>query len=182
MIRAFNGESFSKTAVCIGNFDGVHSAHEMLIGAAVRAAKKEHLKSAVYTFYPHPNEFFGNKQEKITSEEDKVQLIESLGADIYYRKSCDERFLSKSPEEFCKEELKERLGASKVFVGYDFTFGKNGSGNAEELSRLGEKFGFEVSVLPEIKLGGEHTGNCLSTKYNTLDVECCCSDSTKCGS
>ena len=155
MIKVFNGESFSGTAVCIGNFDGVHLAHRRLIEETVSEAKKEGLKSAVYTFYPHPDEFFGKKQEKITSEADKEGLIESLGADIYYCQKCDEAFLSKSPEEFCKDVLKEKLGAKKVFVGYDFTFGKNGSGKAEDLYVLGKRFGFDAVILPEMKIGGE---------------------------
>ena len=40
MIKAFNGESFSGTAVCIGNFDGVHLAHRRLIEETVSGAKK----------------------------------------------------------------------------------------------------------------------------------------------
>lgn len=153
MIRASDGEKFSSSAVCIGNFDGVHLAHAELIKSTVHAAKEEKLKSIVYTFCPHPSELFGIKTEKITSGEDKRELIKRLGADVYYCRKCTREFLKKSPEEFAREELIKNLGAKKVLVGYDFTFGRDGKGTAKDLISLGEKYGFSVSVLDEMRLG-----------------------------
>lgn len=152
MIKFVGGEKISDTAVCIGNFDGVHRAHRQLIERTVKG--KGPLKSAVYTFYPHPSEFFGVKTEKITSEEEKDRLIESLGADVLYKQPCNAAFLAMTPDEFAENILKNTLGAKKVFVGYDFTFGKNSSGTGETLVSLGKKYGFEVEILPELKTDG----------------------------
>ena len=60
--------------------------------------------------------------------------------------------VSKSPIDFVREELVARLGAKKVFVGYDFKFGKNSEGDSSLLSKLGKEYGFTVHVLPEIKI------------------------------
>ena len=38
------------TAVALGNFDGIHKGHQVLIREAVRLAEKNGLKSAVFTF------------------------------------------------------------------------------------------------------------------------------------
>lgn len=149
MKKVFDGEKFTDTAVCIGNFDGVHRAHAELIKKTVSEAKG--LTSVVYTFFPHPCEVFGKELKKITSEAEKDKLIEALGADVLFRQRCDKSFLAESPEYFAEHVLFEELGAKKVFVGYDFTFGKNSSGNGETLKKLGEKFGFEVGILPEKK-------------------------------
>ena len=165
MIRAFDGEEFSSSFVCIGNFDGVHLAHRELILNTVRQAKGEKLTSIVYTFCPSPKEIFGAEVKKITSEEDKTKLIEKLGADVYYSQRCSMEFLRKSPEEFARDVLKIKLGAKKVFVGYDFTFGRDGKGTAKELSVLGEKYGFDVSVLPEIKIGGKAVKSTAVREY-----------------
>lgn len=151
MIKAFSDSVFSGTAVAIGNFDGVHMAHALLIKDAVRFAASKKLKSAVYTFYPHPSLFFGKSIKKITSEEDKDGIIEALGADILYKEHCDREFLSMSAEDFAAKVLKGRLGAKAVFVGYDFTFGRNSEGTAEDLKALGEKYGFSVTVMPKLQ-------------------------------
>ena len=42
------------TAVALGNFDGIHKGHQVLIREAVRLAEKNGLKSAVFTFSNHP--------------------------------------------------------------------------------------------------------------------------------
>lgn len=149
MIKLVEGEKLSDTAVCIGNFDGVHRAHQQLIERTIE--NKGMLKSVVYTFYPHPSEFFGVKTKKITSEKEKDRLIESLGTDVLYKQPCDRDFLNMTPDEFARKILKATLGAKKVFVGYDFTFGKNSSGTGETLKRLGEAYDFEVEILPELK-------------------------------
>ncbi len=144
-----NREKLNNTSVAIGNFDGVHLAHKELIKMAI--AGKEDLKSVVYTFSPHPCTFFGKEVSLIQSEDEKREEIAKCGADILYIERCDMEFLSKSPYLFAKEVLKERLGAKKVFVGFDFTFGNKGEGKAEDLIKLGKELGFSVSVLPEIK-------------------------------
>lgn len=153
MIKANGTLELSDTAVCIGNFDGVHLAHAELIKETVK--KSGVSKSVVYTFFPHPNEVFGKKVEKITAERDKDDLIEALGADVLYKRNCDRNFLGMSAENFAKSVLKDELGARHVFVGYDFTFGRASEGNAEVLSVLGEKYGFSVTVLPELKIGSQ---------------------------
>lgn len=148
MERAASGSVFKDTAICIGNFDGVHRAHQKLIERTV--SESDGLKSLVYTFLPHPAEVFGNRLLKITTEDEKDALIEKTGADILYKEHSDRLFLAKSPEEYAKEVLRNQLGAKKVFVGFDFTFGKNSSGTSEDLKLLGEKYGFSVTVLPRL--------------------------------
>lgn len=155
MERLSSPEKLNNTSLAIGNFDGVHLAHQKLIRMADR--EKGHLKSVVYTFYPYPGAFFGKDVPLIQTEEEKAEEIEKTGADILYIEACDEKFLSKSPEEFAKEVLAERLGAKKVFVGFDFTFGYKGQGNTEDLIAFGKKYGFSVTVMPEIKGDDERT-------------------------
>lgn len=167
MEKAVSGSVFNDTAVCIGNFDGVHRAHRELIERTV--SQSDGLKSLVYTFLPHPAEVFGNRLLKITTEDEKDALIEKSGADILYKEHCDRLFLAKSPEEYAKEVLKEQLGAKKVFVGYDFTFGKSSSGSAGDLKLLGEKYGFSVTVLPRFNAeSGEAVKSSAVREYIAL--------------
>lgn len=139
----------SDTAVCIGNFDGVHRAHQELI----RMTKEQsgELTSVVYTFSPHPRTLFDPTFRLLTTEEDKERCIGKIGADVLFVEPCTKDFLSLSPEEFAHRILREKLGAKKVFVGYDFTFGKGGAGTPERLLALGKTEGFSVTVLPQME-------------------------------
>ncbi len=150
MIRLGEGEKLNNTSVCIGNFDGVHMAHKALIKMA--NDEKDNLRSVIYTFSPHPKKVFGNELCFIQSEEEKIKALSETECDYLFLKEATKEFLGKSPVDFVREELIGRLGAKKVFVGYDFKFGKNSEGDSVLLSRLGEEYGFSVHILPEIKI------------------------------
>lgn len=47
-----------KTAVTIGNFDGVHLGHQAMIHQLKAVAKQQNLKTVVMIFEPQPLEFF----------------------------------------------------------------------------------------------------------------------------
>ena len=49
------------SAVTIGNFDGIHLGHQKLIKTVLECSQKEGLRSIVFSFEPHPVEFFGRK-------------------------------------------------------------------------------------------------------------------------
>ena len=44
--------------LCIGNFDGIHLGHQILIKKIINNAKSSNFKSAVMTFIPHPKIYF----------------------------------------------------------------------------------------------------------------------------
>ncbi|MBQ2941399.1 MAG: bifunctional riboflavin kinase/FAD synthetase [Clostridia bacterium] len=150
MIKLGECEKLNNTSVCIGNFDGVHMAHRALIKMA--DDEKENLKSVIYTFSPHPKKVFGMNIGFIQSEDEKKETLMETECDYLFLKEATREFLGKSPMEFVREELVGRLGAKKVFVGYDFKFGKNSGGDAALLSELGKEYGFSVHILPEMKI------------------------------
>ena len=162
MIKLNEPEKLNNTSVAIGNFDGVHIAHKALIEKADR--EKEGLKSVIYTFSPHPKKIFGMDFSCIQNDEEKNSELMKLNSDYLFVKDATKEFFSKSPEEFVREELVEKLGAKKVFVGYDFKFGKNSEGDSILLSKLGEKYGFSVTILPELRISYEAVKSSLIRK------------------
>ncbi len=150
MIILGEDKKLNNTSVCIGNFDGVHMAHRALIKMA--NDEKDNLESVIYTFSPHPKKVFGKELCFIQSEEEKKKTLSKTECDYLFLKETTKEFLGKSPLDFVREELVERLGAKKVFVGYDFKFGKNSEGDADLLSSLGKEYGFSVHILSEIKI------------------------------
>lgn len=143
------GKELHKNNACIalGNFDGVHIGHQSIINAAVDEARRLNLVSCVYTFACHPSIILGNPKPLITTNSEKSELLCNLGVDtLIYDDFKEVKDLS--PEEFCKEILVGSLGATQIFCGENYHFGKNGVGNASVLKEELSKFGVKVNVLP----------------------------------
>lgn len=72
-----------KTAVTIGNFDGVHLGHQAMIKQLKAVAEAEQLKTVVMIFEPQPLEFFKGYEAppRISSLREKVEYLSELGVD-----------------------------------------------------------------------------------------------------
>ena len=130
-------------ALVLGNFDGVHTAHKALI----EQAKESSLPCAVFTFS-------GQKAPFITDESEKLALFEKAGIDTVYLGDFDK--LRDMPYGlFFKEILINKIGASRLYCGFNYTFGNKASGKASDLERLCADAGVKCTVMPEIRLDGE---------------------------
>ena len=152
--RNFSGElqKLKGSYVSLGNFDGIHVGHSMLIQRCVSEAIINKSPSVVYTFSPHPEQilFPNSFNGYITSSKLKEQLLKECGVDALINHPFTKEFSQKSAEEFVKDYLVYYLNPKKVFVGFNFSFGKGASGNPQILEKLGEKYGFEVHREPPI--------------------------------
>lgn len=142
------------TVVVLGNFDGVHQGHQLLITTAMLEAQKRNLTSVVLTFDSHPEKVLHpqNNCKLLLSNKKKSQLIAKLGVDVLVYLPFTKELAQYSPEEFARKVLVEALKAECVFVGFNYTFGKRASGDVSILSRLGQELGFEVKTFPPVKV------------------------------
>ncbi|MHA6484351.1 bifunctional riboflavin kinase/FAD synthetase [Paenibacillus sp. strain BS8-2] len=127
-------------AIAIGHFDGVHRGHQNVIRQAVQTAREQGMLSAVMTFSPHPKEVLGHGDQYyscLTPLSKKKELFEELGVDLMYVMRFDLSFAAVSPAEFVNDVLRP-LGVRHAVVGFDFTFGYKGAGNAAALLELCE--------------------------------------------
>jgi len=152
-----------KKILVIGIFDGVHIGHRRIISEAIREAKLRKTESVVITFDPHPLKVLkpGISVPSIVSASHRLRLICALGADICCVIRFTKKFARLTPEEFAKNILAEKFNASKVFVGENFVFGRNNSGNTALLKKLGAKYGFEVRTVPIVKVEGKAVSSTL---------------------
>jgi riboflavin kinase/FMN adenylyltransferase len=151
------------TLVAIGNFDGVHRGHRAVITDVAREAHRLGLAPLVLTFFPHPTEVLGRaKLSTLTTLERKLELIRRIDPRV---RVVVEPFTldlaKKSPEEFARELIVERLGARVVIVGENFRFGHKRAGDLSTLRELGEKLGFQARALP---LSGDGHGGFSSSR------------------
>ena len=138
--------------VAIGNFDGVHRGHRMLLAAACEKAGARNASWGVVTFEPHPRSFFRPAEPvfRLTPLPLKARLLAGLGAEFVSVVAFDAALASLSPEAFVLRELVERLRVRHVVTGYDFHFGKGRKGSPETMQRLGEVHGFTTSVIDQV--------------------------------
>ncbi len=154
IIKSINDiDNIYKSVVTIGNFDGVHKGHQVLINEAVQFANKRNLKSVVFTFDNHPANYFEKKHVKnIITNNEKINRIKSLGVDILVIIPFDSYMTKISPIEFIKGVLIDKLGARKIIVGHDFTFARRKEGNTKLLKEMSSKYGFELEIVNPIKV------------------------------
>lgn len=140
--------------VALGNFDGVHIAHQKLIRLA-RSLRDETCPDASVAAW-----FFSTLPETslpvpqvpaLTSPEQKLTLLAEAGAEYAFLFSFPE-LRDLSPEAFTERVLKTDCNAVGAVCGYNFRYGKNAAGTPAELN---ESFPGCFAVLPEVKLNGE---------------------------
>ena len=146
-------KDIDKSVVTIGKFDGIHKGHEVLIERTVSYAKKENIKSIVFTFRNSPLSYFSkiNTREIIT-ESDKMDKLKALGVDIVIYIPFDEKMANICAEYFVKDILVEKLNAKKLVIGHDFAFAKNREGTPDVMKKLGKKYNFSVDIVKAIKI------------------------------
>ncbi|MEO1067407.1 MAG: bifunctional riboflavin kinase/FAD synthetase [Pseudomonadota bacterium] len=138
--------------VAIGNFDGVHLGHQVVLRTATTLAIQNAtaLPTIAMTFEPHPRTVFKPDAPvfRLTPVDVKARLSHALGLTGLVVVPFDRAFSQMSAAAFVEDILIGRLGASHVVVGYDFHFGKGREGSPEFLMAMGKERGFGVSIVP----------------------------------
>lgn len=136
----------------IGNFDGVHLGHQAVLKIAADAARAP---LGVVTFEPHPREYFAPDAPpfRLMNAEARAHRLESLGVERLYELTFNARLAALTPEDFCAQIIRDRLGLVHVTVGADFCFGKGRAGTAAMLRDFGRDMGFGVTIAE--LLGGQ---------------------------
>ena len=141
----------SKNIVILGNFDGVHVGHQIILKKALNRAKEKKLKTVVYTFSEYPK----NQQTKITTSSEKAYLLNEIGIDFLYLENF-EKVRNYSPEEFIEKIIINILNACEVYCGFNFTFGKEKSGNVDILEKLLREKNIKLNIQkPVLDINGE---------------------------
>jgi riboflavin kinase/FMN adenylyltransferase len=139
-----------RTVVTVGNFDGVHKGHRVVIARARSvAATVGGLPVVAVTFDPHPMQVLLPERapRRLTSIDHRCQLLNEAGAEHVLVLPFDRDMASWAPEEFIRRVLVGSLGARAVVVGENFRFGARAAGTTATLAETGARVGFEVTAL-----------------------------------
>lgn len=149
------------SAVTVGNFDGVHLAHQRLLARVVEVARPAGARAVAITFDPHPVKFLAPEHapKLLTPLERKAQLIASMGIELLVVLPFTRELAHLSPLGFVRNILLGPLRTSSLQVGPNFRFGYRQAGDTEVLEALGRQEGFRVEVVPMLEVRHERVSS-----------------------
>jgi len=139
--------------LALGNFDGLHRGHLKIIERVRRGAAEHGGTPMAMTFDPHPSRIVRpDKASPLLMT--KAQRIEALG-NAGINAVAVVRFTPElahwDPETFVRTALVEWLRVSEVWVGANFLFGHDRSGNFSTLRTLGQRYGFRADKIDPVR-------------------------------
>lgn len=157
-------------SVAIGNFDGVHRGHQVLIDDARKAGRAAGAPLGVITFEPHPRRHFQPDAPpfRLTAAPEKARILRALGVGLLYELRFDAALAGMEPEAFVRDVLVGGFGIRHIVVGADFRFGRQRRGDAVLLRAMSGALGFGVTIHEMI---GDETGEFASTAIRVLLAE-----------
>ncbi len=139
----------ARAVLTLGNFDGVHRGHQAILDRTVALARSVGARAGLLTFHPHPAAILAPDRAPplIMPLRGKLEILGRTQADFVWIATFSRTFAEFSPEAFVHDYLMPRVGLVAMVVGYNVSFGKNRTGNADLLVRLGARDGFDVEVV-----------------------------------
>ncbi len=127
-----------RPVVTIGNFDGVHLGHRVLLSRAIAIAREHDVPACAFTFHPAPRDVLrpGNPIRRIQTLDDRVATLHRVGIDHVVVEPFTIELSKMQPAAFARQILVERLNPTAVVVGWDFRFGQARAGTAKVLGEL----------------------------------------------
>lgn len=146
---------FGPTVLSVGNFDGVHKAHQAVLAKVVERARQLGAKAMAVTFFPHPTRVLRPDiaPKLLTLLPEKLALLEKTGLDAVLALPFTRDLSLTKPKDFATQILGKRLKAKEVHEGSNFHFGHKAEGNLDKLREYGKSAGFEVVTYPDLRVG-----------------------------
>ena len=146
--------TLSGCVLCIGNFDGVHLGHQLLLRRMQHVARKLGAPSVVSTFFPPAKVVFRGKPY-LSSAEEKLYLLSAFDPDAVVVTPFSLAYAQTPKENFLREL--ERLSPKHLIVGDDFRFGHARRGGLDDLQHVTERLEvFSLERLEEEPIKSSH--------------------------
>lgn len=146
--------------ITIGTFDGVHAGHRVILNETVRLANENGTDNAVVTFHPHPRIVLGQEVSLLNTRDEKRTIIQNLGISHLIEIPFTVSFSDLEADEFIKL-LVEIISPSVVIIGYDHGFGRNRTGDIQQLTESGERYGFKVINVDAVEFGDQKVSSSI---------------------
>ena len=143
--------------VTVGSFDGLHKGHIRIFEKVLELSNKDNGTSFVITFEPHPRSVISKDFDLkiLTSLEEKKEVLKKIGIENLMVINFTKEFSQLTSEEFIKQFIIEKIGASDMVIGHDHKFGKDRLGDEKKLREVGKMYNLDVTAVPPEMLDGE---------------------------
>ncbi len=138
-----------ETAIALGTFDGVHLGHKVVLETAVNSG----LFPVAVVFSIPPKAYLKNEKIILSDLSEKTRLIKETGVkELHYLDFS--KIKDVSATDFFKF-LKEKYNPKIMVCGFNYTFGKDCSGDTVQLKKLCDENGITLKVVDKISAFGQ---------------------------
>ncbi len=130
------------SVLTIGNFDGIHLGHQLLLKTLVENAQKLSVPSVVCTFKPHPLQVIQNRMgienspvHRLFDYRDQAEQMEKLKIDFLVEEKFTRELSLMSATDFMEMFVFKYFKPVHLIIGHDFSFGQNRSGDYHFLKK-----------------------------------------------
>jgi riboflavin kinase/FMN adenylyltransferase len=139
--------------LALGNFDGVHRGHVKITERVRRAADERAASAVAMTFDPHPSRVIRPDKAPplLMTTQQKLEALSKAGIQGVAIVRFTSEMSRWDPETFVRAVLVEWMRATEVWVGANFLFGRDRSGNFSMLRSLGARYGFRAEKIDPVR-------------------------------
>ena len=156
----------NNVVACIGQFDGVHAAHQILIKKTVEIGNRLNLKKIIISFEPHPAIVLNPKGQfsVLTPLKEKVRLLQKFDLDYLVIMPFTLELAHTEPINFVRNYL-TKMNITNLVAGFDFTYGDRGKGLVKDIKKFSDN-AIDVTIIDEItynsdKISSSRIRECL---------------------
>src|SRR5262250_1324512 len=139
--------------LALGNFDGLHRGHQKIIDRVKRGAAEHGGTPMAMTFDPHPSRIVRPDKAPtlLMTKAQRLEALEHAGIAAVAVVRFTTELSRWDPETFVRTVLVDWLRVSEVWVGANFLFGHDRSGNFSTLRTLGQRYGFRAEKIDPVR-------------------------------
>ena len=139
--------------LALGNFDGLHRGHRKILDRMRRVADERGATSVIMTFDPHPPRVVRPDKAPplLMTKAQKLEAIAAAGVQGAAIVRFTPALSNWEPETFVRSVLVDWLRVAEVWVGANFLFGHDRTGNFSMLRLLGARYGFKAEKIDPVR-------------------------------
>jgi riboflavin kinase/FMN adenylyltransferase len=139
--------------LALGNFDGLHRGHLKIVERVKRGAFEHGGCPMAMTFDPHPPRVVRPDKAPplLMTKAQKLEALQRAGLHSVAVVRFTYELSRWDPETFVKNVLVDWLHVAEVWVGANFLFGRDRTGNFSLLRTLGQRHGFRADKIDPVR-------------------------------
>jgi riboflavin kinase/FMN adenylyltransferase len=139
--------------IALGNFDGLHRGHRKVIERVKRGAVEHGGIAMAMIFNPHPSRVVRPDKAPplLMTNAQRLDGLDRAGIHCVAVVRFTLELSRWAPETFVSTVLVDWLRVSEVWVGGNFLFGHERSGNFTLLRTLGQRYGFRAKKIDPVR-------------------------------